>query len=323
MSLTLTNIDYAGKELAIDIIREAYTSSIFYKNFGARILPSIKGKYYWWDATIDLNVNCTTPGSATYDCPSFDTNFTLNQNFGELCEYHVSGSIRHAALINSAREVNLAGGVLNETTQDDTQVFDALIEMLMNSTVIAQEDNFVNGDATYDCCDGLLAQFEDGTLNRPVPSGQLLTAASITASNVFAELSKVINALPAKYKRQNSLYEKPKFAVAPNIMDAYYEALTYQAPVAAPGGNGVNVNETSTATYRGYELVQVDALADDVMFLTPPNNIGLIWDEDADMNNLVIRNGLEDSTLCKVIKFRMDWRAAIMFGDGDAVVYYR
>jgi len=319
MALNLTNIDYAGKELAIDIIRQVYDENLFFTNFGARRVPGVKGKYFYWDMTLDAQFNCDNPV-----CPTFDTDFTLNQNNGELCKYHVSGSIDHDSLLNSARERFYKPGVLNESVEDDTEVFDTFIEMLMGSINEKLDEVFINGDSTYDCCDGLIKQFEDGTLARPIPAGQLLTGVAITPSNVQAEMSKVINALPSKYRKGKSVFtEKAKFAVASNIYDSLWESYTYQAPVAAAGALGANLDETGVARYRGYEVVEVDVLADDTMFYTSPQNILIVEDDDADKSRLLIKNGLNDSTLCAKINYRIDWRSAIFFGIGEAIVYYR
>lgn len=324
MAFNLSNIAYDGQELAMEIIRDTFASSLLLDKFGARIIPSLKSKFVWHSTSMDLNVNAGTPL-----CPTFDTNFTLTQNNGELCAYHVSSAIPHDSLIGTYREVNYAQGVLNERVSDDTQVFASLIAMITEGVRVTNDSMMINNNYLYDCQNGLLEQFESGdytasnSIQRPVPSGQKLTGVAITPANVQVEMSRVINALPGKYKygTQSSLFGRPKFAVSYDIADAFWQSLTYTAPVATAGTG--NYDQLFAPSFRGYEIVPIDGLPEGTMFLTPGDNIAIVFDSENDLTNLVIADGLQDSTLCKVLKFRLDWRTAVFFGEGDAVVYYR
>lgn len=320
MALNLSNITYDGKDLGIGIVKDSFNHSTIHEVFGARIIQGIKSKGYWFDSSLDITIN----EYAT--CPAFNTNLELNQNTIELCTYSVSGKLEHNKLVGTLREVYLRQGVLNEATDQDTELFDAFVMMLTDAVNQAQGEKFLTAtEYAGDCADGLLAQFEDDSLARPVPSTQRLTAASITPSTVQTELSRVINAMPSKFKYGANIrgMEKPKIAVSAEIMDAYLTSLTYQAPTSAAGAQGADVSSEGKASYRGYELVVVYGLAADEMFMTAPSNIALVFDDANDLMNLIIKNGLDDSTLCAVLAYRLDWRAGIMFGDGDKVVYYR
>lgn len=324
MALNLTNIDYAGSELALEVVRESFDSSVIHKTFGARIINGVKGKGVWHNASIDLVVE-----EGKQDCPTFSTDYGLNQNEVLLCERHTSGKIAHDALVNTYRERFLREGVLNEQTPQDTELFAALVRMLTDAVAERQGIAFLTDSTEYDACaDGLLAQFEDSTLANPVPAANLINpssgGAAIAPATVQAELSKVINALPSKYRYGTAdVATRPRIAVSFAIMDAYEQSLTYQAPTAAAGGQGPNPQSGIIKTYRGYELVPLAGLADEEMFMTPPSNIALVFDRDTDLNNLIVRNALDDSNLCKEIRWRLDWRAGSLFGKGDAVVYYR
>lgn len=323
MALNKTGINYSGKELGIEIIRESFSQNLLHTEFGARILSGPQGgksTVVWHDAGIDLTIR------GKENCPTFDSNFELTQNEITLCEWQVAGSIENDALVGTYRERNLASGALNESTPDDTELMSAFVAMLTENVAEAQSARFLNVTGGTDwsgstCSAPLMVQFEDDTLNNPVPANQRLTAVSaITANNVQTELNRVINAMPSKY-RYRSQGEKPKIAVSANIADAYLESLTYQAPTGAAGAMGANV-DSSALRYRGYELVVIFNLGDNEMFMTLPNNIGLVFDNN-DMTNLLIRNGLDDSSLCDSVYWRLNWRAGAFFGKGDAVVVYK
>lgn len=319
MALNLNNIDYSGAPLAMEIIRESFSTSLIHTTFGARIINGIKGKGVWHSAGIDLSIGAGTT------CPDFASNAELTQNTVDVCDYSASGKIDHDALVNTYRERFLNQGVLNESTENDQDLFNAIVEMLIKEVSQEQGIKFLNADASYasDCADGLLLQFEDSSLPESVPGGNLINPTAsgdaIDPATVQTELSKVLNTMPGKYKYGN-IQSRPKFAVSYEIMDAYQQSLTYQAPQAAAGGQGANPNVMS---YRGSEMVAIDGLAAEQMFLTPPDNIALVFDSNEDLTNLVIRNALNDSSLCKQLAYRIDWRAGALFGQGDAVVYYR
>lgn len=320
MALNKTNINYSGKELGIEIIRESFNTNTIHADFGARILSGQNGgksEVVWHDASLSLTVN------GNEICPSFDSDYTLNQNTTTLCDYGASGRIDHDSLVGTYRERFLRPGVLNEKTSQDAGLFAALTAMLTEAVGETQGDKFLTADESYgDCQDGLILQFQDDTLANPVPDSQRITATTVSAANVQTELNKVINALPAKYRYKSRL-QRPRIAVSFNIADLYLESLTYTAPTGDAGLGNPNVREDNQfLRYRGYDLVPLVGLGDNEMFMTTPENIGLVFDEESDLTNLVVQDGLQDSTLCRRIAWRLDWRAAAFFGKGDRVVYY-
>jgi hypothetical protein len=320
MALSLTNIQYNGKDLGLEIIRETFDTSLLHTDFGIRVVDTIKSKYFWWDSNLSLVINDGSPL-----CPTYDTNFSLQQNFSELCPYHVSSCIANDQLIGSAREINYDAGVLNERVSQDTQLFSTLIAMVSDGIQEQIDTKFLNDDAIYNCQDGLLFQFENPLLYNPVPAGQLLNPTNDPTDPTFvqAQLSYVINNLPGKYRygsRQDTM-SKPKFAVSYAILSAYLESLTHTAPSTYSGALGINPM-TGSYTYRGYDLVPIAGLADQSMFLTSPDNIVAVYDSSADATNIKFIDEME-TKLCKQVCFRIDWRSSILFGKGDKIVYYR
>ena len=323
MALNLANINYSGKEIAGMIIRDTYDSSLLF-NAGVRIIPSLKGKYVWHDISANIVINDGSP-----DCPTFNSEFTLTQNNGLLCDYHIAGTIAHDALIGTYREQKYKEGVLIERVSDDAELQGSMMLMIFESLNEQQNTKWLNDSYVYQCQNGLLEQFETdlytalNPIQRPVPAGQKLTAIAITPANVQDELQRLVETLPGKYAfgQQSSQFSKPKFFVSYAIAKAYQRSLTY---TAAPAGAGFGMPSIDNLpAFAGFDFVVLAGLGDDVMFLTPPDNLGLVFDTDKDLTNLVIADGLQDSTLCKLYKFRLDYRTSIIFGEGEAVVYYR
>ena len=176
---------------------------------------------------------------------------------------------------------------------------------------------------TYGCGNGLIEQIITGEytntnlIANPVPAGQILVAPAVTATNVQSNFSTIINTLPAKYRRSGGMWQKPRFLVAVNVYDAFEESLTYTAPQAAAG---LSTTDPIVRTYRGFDIVPCDALSDNQILFTPPNNIVITFDLESDATNLLIRNGDADSTLCYTTNWRMDWRSYAFFGLGEALV---
>jgi len=318
MALNLTNIQYNGKELMADIIRNVYSTSLFHKDFGARIMEVFKSKFYWWDAGLELTIN-----NGISKCPTFNTSFNLNQNEGVLCNYDVAFEIEDHILDDTAREMNTRAGASTQRFTDDQQLFDSLIAMLFESIAYEQDCKFLNDSIYYDACqNGIIEQIKTGmfdatiTINRPVPVGNIITTPAFTSTNVQSNFNLIIDALEGKY-RDSVLYGRAKLLVARNVADKYSASLTYKAP--ADAGSTDDLSGT-IVPYRGHAIVVADCLSDDQVIFSGPKNFGLIYDKEQDMTNLNVKNGGDDSTLCYATRGRMSWRSAVMFGEGEAIV---
>jgi len=317
MALNKTNINYSGKELGYEIVKESFSNNLLHTQFGARILAGPEGgksDVVWHNVSLDLTINEKT------DCPTFNTDFGLNQNTATMCEYQVAGKISHESLVGTYRELNLQPGALVERTSQDTEVFDALVDMLIRSVNQEQGILWLTADDVA-CQPGLLTQFLDDTLGNPVPAANRIDAiaGAITPANVQGEIDKLIDALPAKYRYKGTV--TPKIAVSAAIADAFLKSASYISPATGTSYRDPNVNEANLR-YRNYEMVVIDGLGEKEMFMTYPDNIGLVMDGANDLTNLIVRDGLEDTTLCTQVAFRLDWRSAAFFGEGEAITFY-
>lgn len=315
MALNLENINYSGKEISDYIVRESFNTNTIATVFGAQVRESYKSTFVWHNTTIDLVTEAKTT------CPDFSSDYTLAQNSADLCNLQWSGRIPNDALVGTYRENNLQPGVLNEDTTQDVLLFQNLVEMLREGIANKMGLEFMRGSVAYGSCqDGLIEQFEDDTLQSPVPSAQRLdAAASITTTNINTELDKVIAALPPRF-RSPFATRPAKIAVSfaiYNTLDAYYVDKGITAL-----GQSLSTN-SQPLVYRGYEVIPMVGLDEREMFMTFPENITLVYDARDDERDIRIKNGLDDSSLCDYISWRVNTRGATLYGDGDAIVWYR
>lgn len=314
MALNTTNISYSGKEFGLEIVQEAIATNLITSDFGARVRNGVKDKGVWHNADISYTENAFAVS------PTFNSNFTLNQNEVELCRAMAAGSIAHDALVNTYREMQLAQGITNEKTSDDTELFNALMEMLMKQARKTIGYNLLRNDATYDCNDGLIAQIQDSTLANPVPESQILTATSdiTSASTVQATFSTLIDTLPEEF-RFGADKKDLAMMVSYQAVDAYEKSLTYTAPTAAAGAGGVS---PSTEFFRDVRIVPIHGLNANEAILTFPENIAVVYDDESDITNLIVRDGYDDSNLSAALYWRLNYAYGILFGDGKGIAAY-
>jgi len=308
LSLLTTNINYAGKQVN-EILQKAFAQTIFFKNYGARRIEAMKSKYFYWDISNSFEFQ------AYECCPTvLPGNVTLNQRERDMCEFMMTGVICHKDLIGTAREWMYRKGMNAESIFDDSMFISAMTENIINTAAEQLDDIILNGNTaggtgTYlDLCDGLLTKWKADATVIDVTA----VPGNITIAGITGELNKLISAIP-----QNLLYNstKPmKFAVSTNIAIVYQQFL---ASNAFMNPNNVNI----ALNYMGIEMVPIAKLPANTMFLTYPNNIILVTDDQADFSKLVFKDqSIND--ICDEVKIKLQGRSAVDYGYGSDVVFY-
>jgi hypothetical protein len=166
--------------------------------------------------------------------------------------------------------------------------------------------------------DGLVTLLEADT---DLPAGQDLTGVSITASNVIAQLGRVVDAIPSAVYGKEDLY----IYVSQNIARAYVRAL---GGFGADGLGANGVNNGGTTWYNGGDLafdgVKIfvcSGMPDNHMVAAQKSNIffgtGLLSDHNE--VKLLDMSDLDGSMNCRVI---MRFTAGVQYGIvGDIVLY--
>lgn len=206
-------------------------------------------KMYTADNELEVGNSCsvtpTNDDSVMSDIEVPMVQFTVNKN---ICK----NDFRDTNYSTSSRR-----GMLNK--EIPAEVMQATISQRIKLNAANLERIRWSGDATTPSTDPVLALADgiivkiqakgvyDATLN---PDGYIEVAATaITASNVIAEIQKVVDALPV------AIYDHPmtKIVVSPEIKRAYLAALAANTALATWNMPGANVNPSNTdLAFVGY-----------------------------------------------------------------------
>jgi len=154
-----------------------------------------------------------------------------------------------------------------------------------------------------------------------IPAGQQIAKAAITAANVIAELSKVVDAIPS------SLYGKEDlFVYIPSaIAKAYVQALGGFAANGL-GANGVNAQGTQwwnngSLSVNGVKIFVCPGMSSDVMFAAQRSNLyfgtGILND-----SNVVKVLDMADLDASNNVRMVMRFTSAVQFGIASDIVEY-
>lgn len=315
MSLLTTNINYSGKDVNL-ILQECFSSSLFQTKFGARLVESIKSKYFYWDISNNYELQ------AYQACPTvgFD-DVTLNQNSKDLCEFMVIGKIAHNALIATAREIYYRKGVLNEKIMQDSVLFEAILDNIIK-TIRTQWDNIIlNGDTaggtgTYlDLCDGFITQWNADADVVDVPG----VLANFTVANIITEMNKIINAVPDCLAYNADPSKKVKIGVSVQMARLYEQ---YLQQTAGFTGLASNPSMPGTFMFMGYDVIPLHYLPSNTAFATYSDNLMLVTDDATDFANLRVVDKSLTST-CDEVEIKMGARGGMAYGYGTDIVLYQ
>jgi hypothetical protein len=148
------------------------------------------------------------------------------------------------------------------------------------------------------------------------------TAASVTASNVIAEMGKVVDAIPSALYGKEDLY----LYVSQNVARAYVRALGGFG-ASGLGANGVNSEGTQwwnngALSFDGVKIFVANGLADNNMMAAQKSNLffgtGLLSD-----HNLVKLLDMADLDGSDNVRVVMRFTAGVQYGIGSDIVLYQ
>ena len=193
---------------------------------------------------------------------------------------------------------------------------DYFIGLMAGKIAEATENSIWSGSAGAGSFDGFATLLTAATL----PSGQDIVGTTVDASNVIAELGKVVDAIPSSIVNNEDLF----IYASNNVFRSYKRALGgFQSQgQGANGVNGLGNNQDIDVQYfDGIKIVVANGLADNKMVATLKSNLyfgtGLLADHNEiqvlDMSNL---NG------SKNIRFIARYTAGVQIGVLEDVVFY-
>lgn len=138
-----------------------------------------------------------------------------------------------------------------------------------------------------------------------------VTATSITAGNVLAEMVKVHAALPAAVQHKTS---DLRFYVSSNVAAAYQYA-------AAAGNTQTYVTQPLNLSFLGIKLVICEGMSANRMVLTLKDNLIYAFDGIDDAKALKAIN-LEDTTADALLRTRVNYKVGFHFVNPSEIVFY-
>jgi len=307
-SITTT---YAG-EFKDKIIAAALLSSPTIDNGGIEIKPNIKYKEVIKKiATDDILKNATCDFDAT-------STVTLTERILTPEEFQVNLSLCkkdfHSDWL-SIEQGYSAFDVLPKTFADYLVGHVAAKVAAKNETniwtgVTANSGEF-NGFATLLAADAAL------------PTAQEVAGTTVTASNVVAELGKIVDAIPAALYGQDGLH----IYVSQNIARAYVRALGGFA-ASGLGANGTNAMGTQwynngSLSFDGVKIFVANGLASNTAIATLKENLffgtGLLADMDSTSVKVIDMADVDGSENVRVV---MRLTAGVQYGAVEDIVTY-
>ena len=186
----------------------------------------------------------------------------------------------------------------------------------------AVEQNIWSGTAGAGTFDGFSTLFADAQF--ATDGGTVITPGTVTATNVIAELGKVVDDIPS------ALYGKEdmQIFVSQNVARAYVRALGgFGSFLNGENNSGVNTQGTmwyqngGQLSFDGVKIVVAHGMADNRMVAAQKSNLffgtGLLSD-----HNEVKLIDMADIDGSKNVRFVMRYTAGVQYGIASDIVYY-
>jgi len=153
----------------------------------------------------------------------------------------------------------------------------------------------------------------DGYLKGLLADATVIDVANVASSvaNVLAEMTKVVQALPASVQRRKS---ELRFYVSSNIATNYEIA-------AASGNTQTYVTTPLALTFLGIKIVVAEGLPNDTMVLTRKDNLIYAFDAEGDAKALKAVN-LSDSVAEPYLRTRANLKVGFKHVNGNEIVLY-
>ena len=193
---------------------------------------------------------------------------------------------------------------------------DYFIGLMAGKIAEATENSIWSGSAGAGSFDGFATLLTAATL----PSGQDIVGTTVDASNVIAELGKVVDAIPSSIVNNEDLF----IYASNNVFRAYKRALGgFQANgQGANGVNGLGNNQDIDVQYfDGISIVVANGLADNKMVATLKSNLYFGTGLLADHNEIKVLD-MADLDGSKNVRFIARYTAGVQIGVLEDVVFY-
>lgn len=302
MGLVDNSVTYTGKDLdgfySVALLTGSTKSLV-------RQVPGVKSKVKLGSLNLGNILqadSCDVSESGTY---------TLAQKTLEVCDFAIN-----VPLCAKDYEVNYLSEQLKPGSNVPANFPEGFMGYLMNliaETISKQtEALFWAGDtegSPVTLCDGLIKKFlaDSAVLDCATP-------ATLSASNIVAELTKVVNKIPTTLLADAKA--KLKIFISPTAQRFYELSLLATHP-AIYASNNIDLS----SKFMGYDLVVSNGMPDSTMVCADPMNLWFGFDGVSDESQLIF---IDDRQITgqKTARIVTSFKFGVEYGNGSEIVLY-
>lgn len=302
----VTNVEYCGKDA-----QEMYVAAILGGETTSKVRQFVNVKNSLKVRNLDGNDDILQE----MDC-DFAPNEDLSLTEKEIttCDFKINLEICVTDWVNTYVSDSLRPGHnTGEVTPEALTRY--IVERTMEKVKGNIEQYYWNGDTAsslYPLCNGMIKGLEaDATVID-------INAVVINSSNVFAELTRVYNAIPEaiKFKQDGSGNFAVKFFASANVIASYklYQAsIGYGNVFAGAGDKPLN--------FMGYDLIYTPGLRGSNIVAADPNNLWLATDLISDFQDIKTIN-MYDILGTPTMRMVGGFKFGVGHGVGAEIVLY-
>jgi hypothetical protein len=277
----------------------AYITEDVVDNF--RTLPGIKSATKLANVTFDdlLKASTCNFSAPTDSLDAVDIDVCALSAMAQICQFDIEQSFLSLQMAQGSNGDFTVASFMNYYWNEMSLKIQEEVELIRWQGDTASEDDVLALCNGY--LKGLLADATVVDVNNT----------TVTVTNVLAEMTKVVVALPARVQRRKS---ELRFFVSSNVATAY--------EIAAASGNTQTYITTPLAlTFLGIKLVVAEGLPNDTMVLTRKENLIYAFDAEGDAKALKAVN-LSDTVAEPYLRTRANLKVGFKHVNGAEIVLY-
>lgn len=277
----------------------AYITEDVVDNF--RTLPGIKSATKLANVTFDTLLKASTCNftAPTDSLDAVDIDVCALSAMAQICQFDIEQSFLSLQMAQGSNGDFTVASFMNYYWNEMSLQIQEEVEL------IRWQGDTTSEDAVLSLCDGYLkGLLADATVVD-------VANTTVNVSNVLAEMTKVVVALPARVQRRKS---ELRFFVSSNVATAYEIA-------AASGNTQTYVTTPLALTFLGIKLVVAEGLPNDTMVLTRKENLIYAFDAEGDAKALKAVN-LSDTVAEPYLRTRANLKVGFKHVNGAEIVLY-
>ena len=277
----------------------AYITEDVVDNF--RTLPGIKSATKLANVTFDdlLKASTCNFSAPTDSLDAVDIDVCALSAMAQICQFDIEQSFLSLQMAQGSNGDFTVASFMNYYWNEMSLQIQEEVEL------IRWQGDTTSEDAILGLCDGYLkGLLADATVVD-------VANTTVTVTNVLAEMTKVVVALPARVQRRKS---ELRFFVSSNVATAYEIA-------AASGNTQTYVTTPLALTFLGIKLVVAEGLPNDHMVLTRKDNLIYAFDAEGDAKALKAVN-LSDTVAEPYLRTRANLKVGFKHVNGAEIVLY-